>query len=130
MSKKFVSRPPIVTLMGHIDHGKTSLLDKIRQSHQLEKEAGGITQHIGAYQASWQGKKLTLIDTPGHKAFAKMRARGVKITDLVVLVIAADEGVMSQTEESLQYIKKEKVPFLVALNKIDLRQAQQEKVLN
>jgi len=129
MSNKFVSRPPIVTLMGHIDHGKTSLLDKIRQSRQLEKETGGITQHIGAYQASWQGKKITLIDTPGHKAFTKMRARGVKITDLVVLVIAADEGVMPQTEESLQYIKKEKVPFLIALNKIDLPQAQQEKVL-
>jgi len=128
--QQFVSRPPIVTLMGHIDHGKTSLLDKIRQSHQLEKEAGGITQHIGAYQASWQGKKITFIDTPGHKAFAKMRARGVKITDLVVLVIAADEGVMPQTEESLQYIKKAKVPFLIALNKIDLPRAQQEKVLN
>jgi len=130
MTDKFVSRPPIVTLMGHIDHGKTSLLDKIRQSHQLEKEAGGITQATGAYQASFLGKKITFIDTPGHKTFAKMRARGVKITDLVVLVIAADEGVMPQTEESWQYIKEAKVPFLIALNKIDLPQAQQEKVLN
>ena len=130
MSNKFVLRSPIVTLMGHIDHGKTSLLNKIRQSHQLKKEAGGITQHIGAYQASWQGKKITFLDTPGHKAFAKMRARGVKITDLVVLVIAADEGVMPQTEESLRYIKKAKVPFLIALNKIDLPRAQQERVLN
>jgi len=128
--QQLVSRPPIVVLMGHIDHGKTSLLDKIRQSHQLEKEAGGITQHIGAYQVSWQGKKITFIDTPGHKAFTKMRARGVKITDLVGLVIAADEGVMRQTEESLEYIKKAKVPFLIDLNKIDLPQAQQEKALN
>ncbi len=116
--------------MGHIDHGKTSLLDKIRQSHRLEKESGGITQHIGAYQASWQGKRITFIDTPGHKAFAKMRAHGAKITDLVVLVIAADEGVMAQTEESLRYIKEAGVPFMIALNKVDLPQAQPEKVID
>jgi len=121
-------RPPIVTVMGHIDHGKTTLLDKIRQTNLAQKEQGGITQHIGAYQIEFQGEKITFIDTPGHVAFAKMRARGAKITDLVVLVIAADDGVMPQTRESLEHIKAAQVPFLVAINKMDLPGANSQKV--
>ncbi len=141
MSKKstpkanLASRPPIVTVMGHIDHGKTTLLDKIRKTHVQEKEAGGITQHIGAYQISIipKGKKqkphqITFIDTPGHAAFAKMRARGAQVTDIVVLVIDSKEGVKDQTKESLKYIKKAKVPFLIALNKIDLPESNLDRV--
>jgi translation initiation factor IF-2 len=128
-----VPRPPIVTIMGHIDHGKTTLLDKIRQSNIASKESGGITQHIGAYQISFrtkdgQEKKITFIDTPGHAAFAKMRARGAKVTDIVVLVVAADEGVKEQTKECLDHIKAAGTPFLVAINKIDLPNASVDKV--
>lgn len=109
------SRPPVVVVLGHVDHGKTSLLDKIRQTNVVAKEFGGITQHIGAYQV----RGITFIDTPGHAAFSEMRSRGAKVADLAVLVIAADEGVKPQTLESLKYIKKAKIPYLVAINKID-----------
>ncbi|MDD3532210.1 MAG: translation initiation factor IF-2 [Candidatus Shapirobacteria bacterium] len=124
------SRPPVVALMGHIDHGKTSLLDRIRQSRLQNKEAGGITQHVGAYQVVIGEQKITFIDTPGHKAFENMRARGAKITDLVVLVIAADEGIKPQTKECLEHIKNVGVPFLIALNKTDLPGVNQEEVKN
>lgn len=121
-------RPPVVTLMGHVDHGKTTLLDTIRKSNQVEKEYGGITQHIGAYQVDHKGRKITFIDTPGHAAFAKMRAQGAQVTDIVVLVVAANDGVKPQTREALSHIKAAKVPFLVALNKIDLPDANIERV--
>ncbi|MFC1653620.1 translation initiation factor IF-2 [Patescibacteria group bacterium] len=114
------NRPPIVTIMGHVDHGKTSLLDFIRKSHIQAKEAGGITQHIGAYQIKHQDKPITFIDTPGHAAFNKMRSRGAQATDIVILVIAATEGVKPQTVESINHIKNANVPFLIALNKMDL----------
>lgn len=123
-------RSPIVTVMGHVDHGKTSLLDAIRKTNITAEEHGGITQHIGAYQISFKGKKITFIDTPGHVAFGKMRSRGAQVTDLVVLVIAANDGVKPQTKESLQHIKRAGVPFLVAINKIDLAGASSEMVKN
>jgi translation initiation factor IF-2 len=114
------ARPPIITILGHVDHGKTTLLDYIRKTNVQAKESGGITQHIGAYQIEHQGQPLTFIDTPGHAAFNKMRQRGAQITDIVILVVSAKDGVKPQTIESIRYIKEASVPFLVAINKIDM----------
>ena len=122
------SRPPIVAVLGHVDHGKTTLLDSIRKTNVVAREHGGITQHIGAYQVDYKGEKITFIDTPGHAAFSKMRSRGAQVTDLVVLVIAADDGIKPQTKESLAHIKQVNVPFLVAINKTDLPQASTDMV--
>lgn len=122
------ARPPIVTILGHVDHGKTSILDKIRSSNIQEKESGGITQNIGAYQITHQGKLITFIDTPGHEAFEAMRSRGGQIADLAILVVAADDSVKPQTKESIKHIKKSKIPYLVAINKIDTKGANVEKV--
>jgi translation initiation factor IF-2 len=128
LPEELVARPPIVTVMGHVDHGKTTLLDSIRESEVAESEAGGITQHIGAYQIEYKGRKITFIDTPGHEAFTAMRARGTKVTDIAVIVVAANDGIMPQTVEAINHAKAADVPIIIAINKIDLPEADSEKI--
>ena len=127
-NKNTISRPPVVVIMGHVDHGKTKLLDYIRKTSVAGKEAGGITQHIGAYEIVYKNRKITFLDTPGHEAFTAMRARGAKATDIAILVVAADEGVKPQTKEAIQHIKKANIPFIVAINKIDRPAADPQRI--
>ncbi len=129
-NQNLIERPPIVVVLGHVDHGKTSLLDYIRKTNVAEKEAGGITQSIGAYEILHNNKKITFIDTPGHEAFMQMRSRGAQIADLAILVVAADDGVMPQTKESIKILKETNTPFIVAITKIDKSNANIEKTKN
>ena len=122
------TRPPVVVVLGHVDHGKTSLFDVIRKTKVAEGESGGITQHIGAYQADIKGKLITFLDTPGHEAFTAIRSRGTKVADIAILVVAADEGVKPQTKEAIKIIEEEKIPFVVAINKIDKEGANIQRI--
>ncbi len=124
-----IARPPVITIMGHVDHGKTTLLDYIRNSHVVDGEAGGITQHIGAYQIDYEGNKLTFIDTPGHAAFTEMRARGASVTDIVIIIVSAEDGVMPQTKEAIDHALAADVPIVVAINKIDKPNANPDRIM-
>ena len=126
--QNIVSRPPVVVIMGHVDHGKTSILDYIRKTHIAEKETGGITQHIGAYQVEIGNKKITFIDTPGHEAFSAMRLRGARVADIAILVVDAAQGIQAQTKEAIEQIKLAGIPFIIALNKIDKPESNPEKI--